>query len=87
MTDNDDRVWRNEERLPLQDLERAIAAPSNDGEVDDVTGNDAGAEAVFGHGPEAADDTPARHTAGDGRDMTDPQRAYRPSTTGRTGPH
>jgi hypothetical protein len=75
MTDN---VWRDEKRLPLRDLERAMASAAADGEVDDVTGNDAGAEAAFGHGPEAA----ARDA-----NATDPERAYRPSTTGRTGPH
>jgi len=77
MTDNDG-VWRDEERLPLRELERAMAAPAADGEVDDVTGNDAGEEAAFGHGAEAATRDPY---------ATDPERPYRPSTTGRTGPH
>ncbi|MEV1314705.1 hypothetical protein AB0J14_01320 [Micromonospora arborensis] len=76
----DDRVWRDEERLPLEELERAVSGSSLDGEADDVTGNDAGEEAAFGHGPEAADN------GANGRDATDPERAYRPSTTGRTGP-
>jgi hypothetical protein len=85
MTEKDHRVWRDEQRLPLTDLERALASPAGDGEVDDATGNDAGAESAFGHGPEAADGNP--EPAPDGREMTDAQRAYRPSTTGRTGPH
>ncbi|HEY0697119.1 MAG TPA: hypothetical protein VGD43_04845, partial [Micromonospora sp.] len=85
MTDRDDHVWRDEERIPLRELERAMASPAGDGEVDDVTGNDAGSESSFGHGPEAVD----RHPTGpggavEGRDMTDDQRAYRPSSTGRT---
>jgi hypothetical protein len=84
MTDNDSSVWRDDERLPLPELERAMGAAAGDGEVDDVTGNDAGAESSFGHGPEAADGHPS---AADGQEMTDPERAYRPSTTGRTGPH
>jgi hypothetical protein len=67
-----DGVWRDEERLPLADLERAMGAASQDGQADDVTGNDAGAEEAFGHGPEPAD------RAAEGS---------RPSTTGRTGPH
>ena len=75
MTDN---VWRDEERLPLRDLERAMASAAGDGEVDDVTGNEAGPESAFGHGPEAATWD---------EDATDPQRPYRPSTTGRTGPN
>lgn len=85
MTDNDSAVWRNEERLPLSELERAMATSAGDGQVEDVTGNDAGAEAAFGHGPEAADGRP--DIPDTGREMTDEDRAYRPSTTGRTGPH
>ncbi|MEU5907579.1 hypothetical protein [Micromonospora sp. NPDC047527] len=80
----DDRVWRDEERLPLEELERAVAGSSIDGQADDVTGNDAGEEAAFGHGPAAADR--GGQAEGAGRVPTDPERAYRPSTTGRTGP-
>jgi hypothetical protein len=78
MSDQNGGVWRDEERLPLRDLERAMGASAADGEVDDTTGNDAGAESAFGHGAESA-------TRDEG--ATDPERAYRPSTTGRTGPH
>ncbi|MDG4809096.1 hypothetical protein O7634_20300 [Micromonospora sp. WMMD1120] len=81
MTD-DNRVWRDEERLPLEELERAVSGSTLDGQADDVTANDAGEEAAFGHGPAAAD----RDGPGNTREATDPQRAYRPSTTGRTGP-
>ena len=49
-----------------------------------MTGNDAGEEAAFGHGPEAVD-RDAAHAERE-RERTDPDRAYRPSTTGRTGP-
>jgi hypothetical protein len=49
-----------------------MGAASQEGQADDVTGNDAGAEEAFGHGPEPAD------RAAEGS---------RPSTTGRTGPH
>ncbi|MET8350338.1 MULTISPECIES: hypothetical protein [unclassified Micromonospora] len=80
----DDRVWRDEERIPLEELERAVAGSSIDGQADDVTGNDAGEEAAFGHGPAAADR--GGQARGAGREPTDPDRAYRPSTTGRTGP-
>ncbi|MGI5522124.1 hypothetical protein [Micromonospora sp. NBC_01638] len=83
MTD-DNRVWRNEERLSLEELERAVSGSSLDGQADDVTGNDAGEEAAFGHGPAAADR--GGQAQGGGREPTDPERAYRPSTTGRTGP-
>ncbi|MEH1166114.1 hypothetical protein V6V47_12085 [Micromonospora sp. CPCC 205539] len=80
---SNDRVWRDEKRIPLEELEKAVAGSSIDGEADDVTGNDAGEEAAFGHGPAAADRERVR---GAGREPTDPERAYRPSTTGRTGP-
>jgi hypothetical protein len=82
MTDNDGAVWRDEDRLPLQDLDRAVARSAGDGQGDDVTGNDAGSEAEFGHGPEAAE----ARTASGSHEPTDSQRAHRPSTTGRTGP-
>ena len=43
-------VWRDEERLPLSELNRAMATNSFDGQVDDLTGNDAGSELEFGDG-------------------------------------
>ncbi|MGW1061688.1 hypothetical protein [Micromonospora sp. NBC_01412] len=84
MTDNDSHVWRDEERLPLEELDRAIARSTLDGQSDDVTANDAGEEATFGHGPEAVDRgaAPAERE----RERTDADRAYRASTMGRTGP-
>ncbi|MGW4463503.1 hypothetical protein [Micromonospora sp. NBC_01796] len=84
MTDNDSSVWRDDERLPLRDLERAMGASTGDGQVDDMTGNEAGAEATFGNGAEADDVLPSDEAARE--EMTDPERAYRPSTTGRNGP-
>lgn len=84
MTDDNIRVWRDEERLPLEELEQAVSGSSLDGQADDVTGNDAGEEATFGHGP-AADDRKGQ-AQGNSREDTDPERRYRPSTTGRTGP-
>ena len=90
MTDEDRHVWRDEERLPLTDLERVMSSSAADGQVDDVTGNDAGAESAFGHGPEANDPHVPHGAASDeerGSEATDDQRRNRPSTTGRTGPH
>ncbi|GAB3180718.1 hypothetical protein FHX75_111990 [Micromonospora palomenae] len=84
MTENDDRVWRDEQKTPLGELDRAIARSTIDGQADDVTGNDAGGEAAFGHGPEAVDRGAGPQA--ERREMTDSERAYRPSTTGRTGP-
>ncbi|MGI5216189.1 hypothetical protein [Plantactinospora sp. CA-290183] len=93
MTDEDRHVWRDEERLPLSELERAVARSPVDGQADDVTGNDAGLESAFGHGPEADEQhRPGSESTDNDRDderdpqATDPQRRYRPSTTGRTGP-
>ena len=65
-------VWRDEEKLPLSELNKAMASWDLDGQ-NDPTDNDAGAEQAFGNG--------AQVEAGAGSD-TD-----RPSTTGRTGPH
>ena len=55
-----------------------MSSPAMDGQLDETTGNAAGEEAAFGHGPEAATYDPH---------ATDPDRPYRPSTTGRNGPH
>ncbi|MFJ6197728.1 hypothetical protein [Micromonospora sp. NPDC092111] len=84
MTDNDDRVWRDEQKTPLEELDRAIARSTIDGQGDDPTANDAGEEAAFGHGAEPVDR--GAGPAAERREMTDTERAYRPSTTGRTGP-
>lgn len=66
-----DGVWRDEERLPLAELNQAMATYSGDGQVDDTTGNDVGAELAFGEGAFVHGD-PANH---------------RPSPDGRIGPH
>ena len=73
MTDNDG-VWRDEEKLPVSELTKAMASWDLDGQ-NDPTDNDAGEEQAFGHGEEVAGADPDR----------EPQQ--RPSTTGRTGPH
>jgi hypothetical protein len=79
MTDSaDDGVWRDEEKLPMSELGNAMASWDLDGQGD-PTDNDAGAEQAFGHDAHV----PAENDA----DETDPDREFRPSTTGRTGPH
>jgi hypothetical protein len=55
-----------------------MASWDTDGQGD-PTDNDAGAEQAFGHGEHV--------TTENETDETDPDREYRPSTTGRTGPH
>jgi hypothetical protein len=79
MSEQTDGVWRDEEKLPVSELSRAMASWDLDGQSDDVTGNDAGAEDEFGH------DSRVRPAAEPG--ATDPDREFRPSTTGRNGPH
>jgi hypothetical protein len=68
----DEGVWRDPQRLPVEELAEAMAVYSADGQVDDVTGGEAGTEATFGHGA---------------RPETEEGRHNRPSPDGRTGPH
>jgi hypothetical protein len=42
----DDGMWRDERRLPLDELTAAMATNASDGQVDDETGGDAGSEAA-----------------------------------------
>jgi hypothetical protein len=72
MTDKaDDGVWRDEEKLPVAELSKAMASWDTDGQ-NDPTDNDAGEEEVFGNDAFVEGET---------------DRGSRPSTTGRTGPH
>jgi hypothetical protein len=73
-----DGVWRDEEKLPVSELSKAMASWDIDGQ-NDPTDNDAGEEQAFGN--EAFVET-----AGE-PGLTDPDRDSRPSTTGRSGPH
>ncbi len=70
-----DGVWRDEERLPLDELNQAMATYSHDGQVDDATGGDASAERDLGAGAFVSDDAAGPRPSPDG-----------PSSTGRTGP-
>lgn len=82
MSDETDGVWRDEEKLPLSELTRAMAMSPGDGQVDDESGNDAGMVQADEDVDREVDGTkgePDPHsTAG---------RALRPDFTGRTGPH
>jgi hypothetical protein len=79
MTDTqDDGAWRDEQRLPVSELSNAMASWDLDGQ-NDPTDNDAGEEQAYGHGPHV--------DVADEPGQTDPDREYRPSTTGRSGPH
>jgi hypothetical protein len=90
----DDGVWRDEERLPLSELTRAMATNSQDGQVDDLTGSDAGAEEEFGHGPIARDRGAGEAVSSPGDPDPDSEagRRLRPSpdgtsSDGRSGPN
>lgn len=94
MSDQTDGVWRDERRLPLSELDKAIATSAGEDQTDDTSGGDASAEATYGHkagvagGPAQGGldlDEPAP-TDGDPDPDTEEGRRLRPSTTGRTGP-
>jgi hypothetical protein len=80
--DEGDGVWRDEERLPLSELHRALATYSTDGQLDDPTGGDAGAEEEFGDEERLVRfDEP-----GDPDPDTEEARRVRPSFEGHSGP-
>ena len=76
--------WRDEQELPLAELTEAMAVYSTDGQQDDVTGNDAGAEEAFGDQPFVER---AGERAGDPDPDSEEGRALRPSPEGRSGPN
>lgn len=84
-----DGVWRDPRRLPLNELTEALGTYATDGQADDPTGSDAGAEASYGHDAYPQPQHPAA-----GQQGTDPEpdpdteegRRLRPSPEGRTGP-
>jgi hypothetical protein len=91
MTNSDEGVWRDEEKLPLSELTQAMATYSQEGQADDLSGSDAGTDAGFGEGGSteraghdgAPGDPDATSAAG---------RGLRPSpdgtaADGRSGPH
>jgi len=82
MNADTDGVWRDEEKLPLSELTRAMAMSPGDGQVDDESGNDAG---------QAQGDDEARREIDRTKGEPDPHstagRALRPDFTGHTGPH
>jgi hypothetical protein len=76
----EDGLWRSASATPLADLDRALATYSADGQVDDETGNDAGAE-------EERQEWPGPATPGGDPDPDSVEgRRLRPSPEGRSGP-
>jgi hypothetical protein len=77
----DDGVWRDDERLPLSELDKALATYSFDGQVDDATGGDAHAEEHFPNEAQLPPDLDR-----DPDPDTEEGRRLRPSFEGRHGP-
>ena len=77
-TANTGGAWRDEERLPLADLVQAVGTSADDGQADDLTGNDAGMQ------PPADSAAPAD---GDPDPDSEAGRALRTDFTGRRGPN
>jgi hypothetical protein len=92
MTNSDEGVWRDEEKLPLSDLVQATATYSQDGQVDDLTGSDAGAEAEFGDGATGRRASEDDSSSEDADPTSAAARRLRPSPDGtspdgRSGPN
>jgi hypothetical protein len=95
MTEREPQQWRDPQRLPLSELDEAMATYSQDGQADDLTGADAGAEEEFGHGPIPVDEDerdPATVESGDPPPDSEAGRRLRPSpdgtsSVGRSGPN
>ena len=92
MSDATEGVWRDERSLPLSELTRAMASNSQDGQVDDLTGEDAGAELEYGHGAHAEDRVIEQGEAQDPSPTSEAGRSLRPSPDGtspfgRSGPN
>ncbi|MFD0742542.1 hypothetical protein ACFQ1L_12460 [Phytohabitans flavus] len=77
-----DGVWRDEEKLPLSELTRAMALSPGDGQVGDETGNDVG----MVQGEEEVQ-REVDKTKGEPDPHSPAGRALRPDFTGPTGPH
>ncbi|MCU7727109.1 hypothetical protein ODJ79_25560 [Actinoplanes sp. KI2] len=91
MSEETDGVWRDESSLPLSELTKAMASYSQDGQVDDLTGEDAGAEDEYGHGARARP-SDGDSAVGDPEATSAEGRGLRPSPDGaspygRTGPN
>lgn len=77
-----DGVWRDERRLPLEDLAAAVATSAADGQADDLAGNDAGIEQAITESEE-----PGERRDGDPDPTSSAGRALRTDYVGRTGPN
>lgn len=76
----DENLWRSDMRVPLTDLDPALATYSFDGEVDDAAGNSSGDEQL------REEPWPGPATDGDPDPESEQGRRLRPSWDGRPGP-
>ena len=74
--------WRDEKRLPLSELNQAMATYSADGQVDDASGGDAGAQEALGR-PDRA----GAVAGGDPDPDSEEGRRERPTPDGHPGPN
>lgn len=77
-------AWRDDERLPLADLVPAVATSADDGQTDDLAGNDAGIEQAL---TEPGRDTAESTERGDPDPDSAEGRSLRTDFTGPAGPH
>jgi hypothetical protein len=82
----DDGVWRDPDRLPLSELDEALATYSTDGQLDDPTGGDADAEEHFGDEERLGGAHRSAGASGDPDPDTEEGRRLRPSFEGHSGP-
>jgi hypothetical protein len=78
----DEDLWRSDIKLPLAELDEALATYSYDGQVDDAAGNDSGDEELR----ERPWPGPAEE-GGDPDPESEEGRRLRPSFDGRPGPN
>jgi len=81
-TTGGDGVWRDPARLPLSELDQALATYSSDGQLDDPTGGDASAEQAFGE-----EERERPQSGPDGDPDSEEGRRMRPSFEGHSGPN
>ena len=77
----DEDLWRSDIKLPLAELDQALATYSFDGQVDDASGNDSGDEEL------REQPWPGPSKGGDPDPESEEGRRLRPSFDGRPGPN
>lgn len=79
-------LWRDHGDVPLEELDQALATYAGDGQADDFTGGDAGAEDTHGGGSRPGPASAAGHPEAEPEPDSEEGRRQRPSPEGRTGP-